>query len=42
MNIAVYAREALMVARRAVKDLERELEMQKSAVVRRKQCEASA
>ena len=36
VNIAVYAREALMVARRAVKDLERESEMQKSAVVRRR------
>ena len=43
VNIAVYAREALMVARRAVKDLERELEMQKSAVVRRrKQCAKEA
>ena len=43
VNIAVYAREALMVARRAVKDLERESEMQKSAVVRRrKQCAKEA
>ena len=43
VNIAVYARDALMVARRAVKDLERESEMQKSAVVRRrKQCAKEA
>ena len=42
-DIAAYAKDALMVARQAVKDLESELERQKSAVVkRRKQCAKEA
>ena len=42
-DIAAYAKDALMVARQAVKDLESELETQKSAVLkRRKQCAKEA
>ena len=42
-DIAAYAKDALVVARQAVKDLESELETQKSAVMkRRKQCAKEA